>query len=67
MSIEHKSFQDILRDRLKRCKTTDEKFDALIDIYASQTKLLDIIINSLSPEKQKEILTKAGFKELIFN
>ncbi len=58
-----RSFEDILKEELLKCKTTDEKFLKLIDIFCNQTRLLDIILNNLSPKTTEKILKEAGFTE----
>jgi hypothetical protein len=66
-NVKSMSFEDTLKETLSKCKTIDDKFNKLIDIFCNQTRLLHITLEHLSPALQKEILTKAGFAELVMN
>lgn len=61
------SFKEILKERLDKCESIDDKFICLIDVFTNQTALLDILLNSLSPKLQRSILKKAGFTEQTTN
>jgi len=61
--MEVKSLDEVLRESFLACKTIDEKFLKLLDLISSQTKLIDIILNNLSPDTVSKILKQAGFKE----
>jgi hypothetical protein len=61
------TFEDILKNEINKCKTIDDKIIKLVEIFANQTNLINIILDNLSPQLQKKILLKAGFKELISN
>lgn len=60
-------YEDILKNRLNKCKSIEEKFDKLIDIFCNQTYLLEIIIDNISREARDKIFLESGFKELVCN
>lgn len=65
--VKSKSFEDILKETLSKCETTDDKMNKLIDIFCNQTRLVEIILSNLSPQLQDKIFKDAGFKELVLN
>lgn len=57
-------FAESMKDKIRNCKTIDEKFDQMIDFFCGQTEMMDFILDSLPQEIQDEIEKKAGLDKM---